>query len=344
MNKEIQFDISNIKAYQGYLIDEDLLIRSSSGGITRALSKAILSTGGTVFGVQYSNDFYKAEYCFIRETGEIDRIIGSKYIYSNKTIEYEGEHVSVHYAVGAELKKGRTVLFFGLGCDVASIKQYLAKKEINTEKLYLVDLICQGPTFQNVQESYLKRLESKYESRVCDFSVRYKLYGWSLPPFIRVLFKNGKQYMESFYGSDFGFAFSRYSKYGCYHCKFRGEGHKSDMTIGDYWGIKTGDDGFNKNGVSLMLVTTEKGNALLSMIDQKTFSLKPADVYRSLSNNPMYYLCRNENKNASQFRDKIDAIGLHRAVINEMGGIKYYYMRFRRQVARILRRKKERPM
>lgn len=337
MNKDFQFDISNIYAFQGCLKNEELLLKSSSGGITRALSNIVLSKNGTVFGVRYSNDFYRAEYCYVTKKEDIDEIIGSKYIYSDKKIKYREQIVSVYQAVISELQRGKYVLYFGLGCDVAAVKQKAINSGVDISKLFLVDLICQGPTFQEVQESYLKRLEKRYASKVCGFSVRYKLFGWLSPPYIRVDFENGKQYMESFYGSDFGFAFSHFSKLGCYQCAFRGEKHQSDMTIGDYWGIDKSDDAYNKNGVSIILVTTEKGISLLKEINEQEFSIYPADTKKALLHNPMYYTCREKYAKVDRFKENINNMGLHKAVIKEMGIMKYSYMKMRRYFSKLLR-------
>lgn len=337
MNNDICIDYSFLDAYQGYLTDEKLLLKSSSGGITRALSNAIIKHGGVVFGVRYSEDFYRSEYCRVSCIDDIDKIIGSKYIYSDKNVICDGNSISVYQAVENELKMGKTVLFFGLGCDVAATKKYVENKGADLTKLYLVDLICQGPTFPEVQESYLKRLESKYSSRVSDFSVRYKLNGWAAPPFIKVAFENGRQFYESFYGSDFGFAFSNYSRSGCYHCKFRGENHQSDITIGDYWGIEKQDDGYNKSGVSLMLVSTDKGRALLDLVENDDFIIKKADVGNAIKNNPMYYSCREQYVNVERFKDNFCKKGLHKAVIDEIGFIKYYCIRLRRNLTKRIR-------
>lgn len=338
MNTENTTDYSFIDAYQGYLTDERLLLKSSSGGVTRALSNAVIKHGGVVFGVRYTEDFYHAQYYRVDCIEDIDKIIGSKYIYSDKQIIYNGDTVSVYQAVENELKMGKMVLFFGLGCDVATVKKYVSNKGADVTKLFLVDLICQGPTFPKVQESYLKRLENKYSSKVCNFSVRYKLAGWVAPPFIKVDFENGKHYYESFYGSDFGFAFSNYSRKGCYHCHFKGECHQSDMTIGDYWGIEKRDDGYNKNGVSLMLVTTDKGRELLGLVDRDEFVIRNADANNAIRNNPMYYSCREQYAEVERFKNNFSAKGLHQAVILEMGILKYYYTRLRRDITKRIRK------
>ena len=336
MNKDFQFDYSGIEAYHGHLCDEANLLKSSSGGASRAFASAIIKNGGVVFGVAYSDDYYSAEYCCIETLEDVDKIIGSKYIYSEKKIHTRERVESVYTAVAKELLCGREVLFFGLGCDIGAVRAFISKQKINDEHLYLVDLICQGPTYPFVQESYLKRLEDRFNSRIDDFSVRYKHLGWT-PPYIRVAFENGKEHIEAFYGSDYGFAFANCSKPGCYQCGFRGDHHESDVTIGDYWGINNDEEGFNRNGVSIMLVRSEKGKQLLSRIDHKEFVVFGADIEKALANNPMYFSCRTKYANIDRFHNNILELGLHKAVEKEVGVLRYQLLQMRRKLGMIYR-------
>lgn len=94
-------------------------------------------------------------------------------------------------------------------------------------------------------------------SKVIDFSVRYKNPNWR-PPYLRAVFENGKVYSKPFYNTDYGIAFKLYGYPSCYECKFKGENHVSDITIGDYWGINDNDECYNSKGVSVAFVHTNK--------------------------------------------------------------------------------------
>ncbi|MDU1414393.1 MAG: Coenzyme F420 hydrogenase/dehydrogenase, beta subunit C-terminal domain [Clostridium sp.] len=336
MNEKIDFNYHDIIGFQGYLLDDEKLIKSSSGGVARAFMETILKRKGIVFGATYSNDFYSAHYCYIENENEIERLIGSKYIYTDKKVSLNKKTVSIYEAVSYFLELGKEVLFIGLGCDIAALSKLLGNRNVDTSNLYLVDLICQGPTFPKVEESYLKYLEKKFDSKVCDFSVRYKQLGWT-PPYIRVKFENGKEYTESFYGSDFGYAFSKYSRPSCFKCKNKGENHKSDITIGDFWGLEKEDIGFNKNGVSAILVKTEKGKKLVDLLDETRFKIMRADVTKILVNNPMYYKCRKQNEQQEAFMQNLNVYGLHEATKKEIGSIKYSYFKIRRAIGKSIR-------
>lgn len=48
----------NEKYYAAYLNNEEQLKLSSSGGMAYAISEQIILSGGVVFGIRYSNDFF----------------------------------------------------------------------------------------------------------------------------------------------------------------------------------------------------------------------------------------------------------------------------------------------
>lgn len=335
-NETIEFNYKSLSAYQGFLKDRDMLLKSSSGGAARALIESIIKRKGIVFGVKYSADLYKAEYCYIDNQNEIDSIIGSKYIYADKRVTYNGKKVPVFKIVSKFLNQGKIVLFIGLGCDISSLCTYLNKNNIDRSKLFLVDLICQGPTLPCVQESYIKRMEKKYHAKAIEFSVRYKKLGWT-PPYIKLRFENGKTYDESLYGSDFGFALMHYSREYCYHCSSKGENHKCDITLGDFWGLTEKNRGYNRNGVSILLVKTEKGLELLKFIDKSLFECSVADTELALRNNPMYYISRKKYQNQNKFESNIMNKGLHKAVVEEVGICKYYFFRCLRIIKKFLK-------
>ena len=56
----------------------------------------------------------------------------------------------------------------------------------------------------------------------------------------------------------------------CYDCKFKGVERKTDITIGDFWGIEKAIPNFDVDGgVSLVLIHTERGQELLDRISFK---------------------------------------------------------------------------
>lgn len=185
------------------------------------------------------------------------------------------------------------VLVIGLPCEIASVMAYLLNNRIDTSNLYLCDLICHGPTSSKVADEYIQALESKFKSRIVDFSVRYKKDGWT-PPYLRAVFENGREYVERFYSTDYGIAFSRYSRPSCYQCRFKGENHVADITIGDHWGLDGDSPLYNKNGVSVALVRTKKGQEMLTGLSG--FHITETDTDKAVQGNRMYSKSKSYNK------------------------------------------------
>ena len=330
-----EFDCSGLKAYSGYFNDTEKLLQSASGGAATAISELILTRGGVIFGSAYSADFRTPEFACIERKEDLHRLKGSKYAETSKRVFHDGEYKALWPLVAEKLESGLTVLFTGLGCDVAALKSFLKARRTDTSKLYTIDLICYGSTLQEVHRQYIETLERKYKSRVINFTVRYKKRGWT-PPYIFAEFENGRKFDTDFYASDYGKAFALYARRPCYSCNFRGNNHQSDITVGDFWGLTPQMEGWNKNGVSIMISRTEKGEELIRNIDTKQFSIREADAEFAISHNRMYFMRREKLADYDKFCEDLKSAGLHKAIVNHYGFMKYYFGPMKEHVKRFI--------
>ncbi len=321
----MNFDITKTKTYSGYYNDADKLMKSTSGGVASAISEWIISQHGIVFGVKYSQDFCSTVYSYATTYDELEAFKGSKYIFTQKKVNTENGYESVWKVLERQLSQDKIVLFTGLGCDVAAAYSYLNNAGVDLSKFYTIELVCHGPAPEKIAKDYIDRLESKYKSRVVDFSVRYKKKDW-LPPYLYAKFENGKKYMKPFYNTDYGRAFSIYSSNVCLKCQFRGDKHKGDLVVGDCWGLDKTTDSYNAKGVSLIIASSDKGLFLLDRLQQmEDFSLREENAKKIFESNHMYYLTRNENKNNKKLQKLMEKNTLHEALVKLYGGkIKYY--------------------
>lgn len=329
------FDCSGLKAYSGYYRDTQKLLQSASGGAASVLAQAVIRNGGAVFGASYSADFRTAEYSYIERPEDLGRLKGSKYIPTLKRVLVNGEYVPLWPLAAEKLKEGKEILFTGLGCDVAALKSYLKANHVDSSRLYTVDLICYGPAIPEVHRQYVETLEKKYHSRLKSFTVRHKAKGWT-PPYIKAEFEDGRKFLTPFYDSDYGMAFGTYTREQCCKCRFKGANHQADITVGDYWGLTPDMKGWNDNGVSIFLVRTEKGEQLISRIDQQKFSLRPEDVNFAVENNSMYYASRTKPEDYGKFCDDLVSKGLHRAVMNHIGRMNYFKMKVKNYIKKYI--------
>ena len=263
--------------YSGYLKNEKTLMQSASGGAATACAEAILQQGGCVFGAAYTEDYKGAEYICCETAEELKKLQGSKYCETKK-----------NFALLAEkLNEGRTVLFIGLGCDVAAAIAYCKSKNAPTEKLYTVDVLCHGPMGAAAHRGFIEDLEKKYHSPVVSFTSRSKEHGWSSSSVMAAKFANGKEFRKPMEATDYGYVFTHYALPRCTNCHFKGGDHQGDLCVGDHWGLTARDSGWNKNGVSILIRQTEKGRELLDMLGER-FRMTETDARFALEHNPMY--------------------------------------------------------
>lgn len=248
----------------------EVLKHSTSGGLFTALSDVILKDGGVVYGALYDSSLHvvhqRAE-----DKRTRDAMCGSKYVQSDIT--------TVFNCILNDLKD-RVVLFSGTPCQVDAVKKYCARsKHINN--LLTCDIICFGTPSPKVFDLHIKYLEKKYKKHIVDYQHRPAIRGfqWGCKNDL-VLTKEGKELYETAWVNVYRQLFySGVSKRDCcYKCKYTSLDRVGDITIGDcrqaqklvpYWNLN--------NGVSSLIVSTEKGRNLLKRAESE-LNIKKVDV------------------------------------------------------------------
>lgn len=259
IRKELEI---NPESYWAVNKDQMMLKRSASGGIFSAVAKYILNEGGVVFGAALLCEYDQViiKHIMIDRFEQICLLQGSKYVQSNIANSYLN--------VKQQLDKGKKVLFCGTPCQIGGLKGFLNNKEY--ENLYTIDLICHGVPSEKVFHDYIETLERKVRGKVIDFEFRNKDFGWGLLAKVNFRKKNGKKIykyylpIESSYYKMFleGLIY----RSSCYNCKYTTNSRVGDITVGDYWGIDNGNSELTvntKNGVSCLLINTEKGTNII---------------------------------------------------------------------------------
>ena len=247
---------SFLHAYAGWDKEIGQVISSSSGGAATALSRYIIRNNGVVYGVAYCKSFLSIEYRRVSKEDELDRLKSSKYVQASKN--------GLLKRIKTDLENGKKVLFIGLPCDCAAIKRALGY----SSNLYITSLVCHGPTSPLVHKQYCYKLEEKYGSSLKEFSVRYKKDGKWKPYYIFALFEDESQYLEEFEKTSYNKAFQFFKRPSCNACVFKADKFDADLLIGDFHATKPGTDTFNENGVSSILVLTERGQEMMNGISE----------------------------------------------------------------------------
>lgn len=230
--------------------DEDIRRHSSSGGIFSSLAEYIISHGGVVFGVRFSNDFDKAIFCEISEIADLPLLRGLKYL--------QAETNNVFAYVRERLHQKRMVLFSGTPCQVRALRLFLGK-EAHSSLLYCVDIICHGVPSPEVWRCYLHNVTVNQVPSYVSF--RDKTIGWK--DFSMVIKTTTEVYSRVHRDDLYMQSFLRNVNLrpSCYNCRTKNGSSGADLTIGDFWGIPSEAD--DDAGESQVLVMTDHGATLL---------------------------------------------------------------------------------
>lgn len=238
-------------AYAGWDKNDEEYITSTSGGAASAFSRWIISHGGVVYGCSMSG--VEARHIRVDNIPDLYKLKGSKYVQSVIGDCYRRVH--------DDLCHNRKVLFIGTPCQVAALKSYIGK---DNSQLYTIDLICHGvPSLAQLKRHINKIAKGKIPDEIYFRKGSYLL----------LLLLNGKEiyrselfkqrYHDSYYNAFFdGFSYRE----SCYQCRYANIERCSDITVGDFWGLREKLPLAHPHGCSVILPLTDKGNELLSGI------------------------------------------------------------------------------
>lgn len=261
-----------MKVFACYSTNDDIRIKSSSGGVFSALALHILCENGVVYGVAMSEDCYSAEYIRVTDEAMLEKMRGSKYL--------QAKTGNTFLLVKKDLEEGKKVLFSGTGCQVNGLKKFLQKEYDN---LYCVDVICHGTPSPALWKKYVKYQESQY-GKLTDIDFRCKDDSWTnfgMKENHVFISKDDDAYMQMF--------LRNYSlRPSCYECVAK-DIKMSDITIADFWGIERVAPEMNDNkGTSLVILRTSKGDTLFERITEQ-IKLKAVTYEEAVKGNPSEY-------------------------------------------------------
>lgn len=247
---------SNIeKAYSLVVNDKNILRNSSSGGAFTALSDVVLSRSGYVVGSIMDRNF-NIKHIVANNERERDLMRESKYVQSCT--------LGIWRRIQEMLDQGKEVLFTGTPCQCAALRSFLGK---DYDGLIVVDFLCHGVPNNRMFKDFIDYLNTTTKTPVVGFSFRNKIYGWNSNSINYSISSNGKinsNWINQTYYSFFSNNFSL--RPACYRCPYRSLHRPSDITIADFWGIERLTGCKSRDGVSLVLVHSEKGQSMMEKI------------------------------------------------------------------------------
>ena len=255
--------MSSTAVYAVRIKDRDILMKSSSGGAFTALSYVFLQKGDAVVSSVYNYEKNEMGFAMIQSYEGLDAARGSKYMQSKpgdifrKSCEW------------IKANPGKKILFVGMGCQADGYRKYTEAAGIR-DNVFIVDIICHGTPSTKLWKQYVS---GKVKDGDIEFlTFKDKRNGWKHPTaYIR---NNGdeisiQEYVNIFYGGCT-------LRPSCHACPFATVERKTDMTIGDFWGIDLSiPEFYDDRGNSLLLIHTDRGMKLFDM------AKKSVDYYES---------------------------------------------------------------
>ena len=305
-----------MKTYLAYNKDDNIRLKSSSGGVFYSLAKQIIEKKGAIFGAVWAGD-WSVKITSAETLDEIIPMMGSKYVKADMGDSRE--------KCKEFLDAGRIVLFTSIPCQIHSLKKFLGKEY---ENLYTCEVCCHGIMPVKIWHDYLRTIEKK-DNPIISINMRDKTYGWDDFSF-RVDYKNGEMFSESFIDNLYMQAFlsNKYLNDCCYKCKYKNDYSIADFCIGDFWGVLERDEYLKEDkGVSFIEVQSDKAQKLLLANHDLFFEeVEHADILKFNGGKHNEICSEKKEKYSSDIfvkRDKIGVVTLY--LNNNIGGILQAY-------------------
>lgn len=265
--------------------NDDVRLKSSSGGIFTILAEAIIDEGGVVFGARFDEN-WEVMHDYTETKEGIEDFRTSKYVQSRIGNSY--------IQVRDFLKAGRKVLFSGIPCQIAGLMGFLRKEYAN---LLTVECVCHSVPSPGVWRSYLNTFllqQRKSKDQITSISFRNKESGWKNYN-CSITYNDGTRYLK-YREKDMwmqGFVKGLYCRLSCTNCPAKAYTSCADITIGDLWGItQLAPEIDDDKGMCVVLTHTQKAQEKLKIVNfelLKEFSFKEvSDKNRAITSRASY--------------------------------------------------------
>lgn len=259
------------KCYVGYSKNEEIRLKSSSGGIFTSIANYILENDGIVIGAAFDEN-NKLRHIAISNQDGLEKLRGSKYLQSdlNEIFSFIKENIKLN-----------KILFVGTPCQVAGLKAFI-KNDYNN--LICIDVICHGTPTPKLFDKYVKELEQK-NGKLINYSFRDNSSGWDT--YSNSMTYKDKTIVERNYKNKYMklFLTNLALRKSCYNCNFKLGNKYSDITLGDFWGVKNYyPEMYNNSGVSCIIINTEFGMQVFKKIKEQ-IDYKECNLNEILENN-----------------------------------------------------------
>lgn len=287
------------KVYAAINKDEEIRLKSSSGGIFYLLAEKTIAEGGVVFGARF-DDQWQVVIDYAETMEGVKAFIGSKYVQARIETAYKDAK--------RILLDGRKVLFSGTPCQIAGLNHFLRKQFDN---LLTLDFICHGTPSPMVWGKYLNSIV-KEGQRINSVELRNKKNGWKNFSFHVRYDENENTYciLTPFQKDLYMNVFLKnvILRPSCYKCSARSGRSHSDITLADFWGItriipEMDDD----KGTSLVFLNSDLG---IKEFPYSSCTFQETSYEKIKPFNPACYLSPLEHRRRDYFFQHFESLDI----------------------------------
>lgn len=284
------------KVYAAINKDEEVRLKSSSGGIFYLLAEKTIAEGGVVFGARFDEQ-WQVVIDYAEDMKGVKAFMGSKYVQACMATAYTDAK--------RFLAEGRKVLFSGTPCQIAGLHHFLRKPY---ENLLSVDIICHGTPSPKVWDRYLDEVVTAGRKAINDVQFRNKRNGWKAFNFTMEYNKDEQSVSLCSHHQQNHFMRAFLSdmilRPSCYQCQAKSGRSHSDITIADFWGINSEMPEMDDDkGTGLVLINTDKGHTAL---DWSKTNHKETSADIAIGHNPAYFRSVSAHPKRADFFSCID--------------------------------------
>ncbi|WP_051197614.1 Coenzyme F420 hydrogenase/dehydrogenase, beta subunit C-terminal domain [Butyrivibrio sp. MB2005] len=289
-------DVCN--TYAAWLLNDEIRLNCTSGGVSYAFNKYIVDKGGYAVGCRYTKDYKGAEQFVANNNDDLLLLTQSKYLQSDTQ--------GIYRRVKELLDSGKLVIFTGAPCHNSALNNFLGKEY---ENLIQVEFICLGISSPYAHRKYIDYLEEKFNSKVVYFKSKDKRYGWNnFGTYAR--FENGEEYFSQ-RGKDpktVSYHQKLTIREACEKCKCKSDERAADITIADFWGIEQDErNPYLEHGTSAIIISSNKGQEFFNQVSDSLgyYEKTKNDVIRE---NPAFLECVKVSKFSTDFFKNIGSM------------------------------------
>lgn len=244
-------------------------MESASGGLASAFYE-YAADNDMYFAGTFLNEEFESRFYLTKNKNDIQKFKNSKYTFSFASDVY-GEIID-------KLKSGEDVLFIGLPCQVAALKN-LEGLNKTKGKLLTVDLVCHGTPSPSYLQQHIHAIEKEKSKKFTQCFFRDAKFDTSNFAYTLYMHNSDKpdyiKYVDEDDNYQIGYHNALIYRDVCYSCTYAQRNRVGDLTIGDYHGLgKLAPYTHEKVNVSCLIINSEQGEYFIKEIEkEKTLTM-----------------------------------------------------------------------